>query len=51
MEQYSKPSKTYFRGNANDKFISDITSENGNCRRFSERNFNKPLIITKKIKI
>ena len=41
--------KSFFGEDAFDKLISDITSESEYCRVLLQINFNKPLVITKKV--
>ena len=47
-KQYSKLYKTYFGKDVIDKTFNDMINECGYCHKIIEREFNKPLAMTKK---
>ena len=47
-ERYSKRYKTYFGEGAIDKFFDDIIKESEYCSKVIEKEFEKPLAMTKK---
>ena len=47
-DQYSKPCKSYFRGDAFDKFLNDMTKEREYCPKVIDTKFTKPLFMTRK---